>query len=227
VHGTAELPEALATMACHAAQRRLDITIGYELPAQETAAVEAYLASNGDASARQRLLSDNVWRTPFQDGRTSRGVFGLIETARQLAQSGAHIHFVATDSIEHADRERFMAERLAEARQARPRDLMLVAGGMNHMWSHGSPPGAGNHLEANGIHVVSLKATANGGTQWQCSGGKCVYDYPDVPVDEGATAHVRLPSALGQPLFDGELYLGRVHAAEPAAEPPAGGWKMM
>jgi hypothetical protein len=142
-----------------------------------------------------------------------------------------------------------MAKHIAEVLEKRPNDLVLAAGGMNHMWKYRFNPGGQNHtpqsgigcyLERDGLKVTSLKMTTNGGTQWQCGGGKCIHEYREVyecfhhypaasecifeSKDEGPGRHMSLYQHPHDG-FEGELYLGRVHASEPAAEPPPGGWQ--
>jgi hypothetical protein len=225
VHGTTELPGALATLACQAAQRRLSVTVGYELPSSENPRLEAYLRSAGTANDRRVLLSGPAWRRRVQDGTTSRGVFELIEFGRRLRGAGAKITIVGLESP--GDKDRMMAENLVRAQNERPTDFLIAAGGMNHMWKlAGDLTGAGYYLQEGGVPATALRMTASGGTQYQCSGGKCIYPYPDPPVQGGPTQRVRLYGQVRDG-FDGELYLGPVTASAPAAEPPPGGWQMM
>jgi hypothetical protein len=230
VHGTEQVPQWAGDLVCLALKKKLSVTVSLEMDSDETPRLAAYLRSPGTPADRARVLAGRFWSAPFQDGRSSRAVFALLERLRRFAAAGLPVRVLADDvptGLPH-NRDEYMAHVLHEERFLHPNDLILAVGGMNHMWTLAEPPhrGAGYHLESWGVPVTPLRVLASGGKHWQCGGGECIWDIEIPSEPRGPHAFVEmLPERRNG--FDGVLYLGKVTPSEPAAEPPKGGWQRL
>lgn len=230
IHGTEQVPQWAGDLVCLALQKKLSVTVSLEMDSDETPRLVAYLRSPGKPADRARLLAGRFWNVPFQDGRSSRAVFALLERLRRFAAAGLPVRVLADDvptGLPH-NRDEYMAHVLHEERELHPSDLLLAVGGMNHMWTLSEFPhrGAGYHLESWGVPVTPLRVMASGGKHWQCGGGECIWDIEIRSESRGPRVFVEMYPERRQG-FDGTLYVGNVTPSEPAADPPKQGWQKL
>ena len=137
LHGTVEAPALVATLAA----RLLDsgaLTVALEIPAQDQARLDAYLASDGSTRAQRALLDGEFWqRAPERsDGRRSRAMFALIEQLRLLRSTHPELRLLAFDDTGFFDqtrsRDALMSDALRAAHAAHPEAKLLVLTGNYH-----------------------------------------------------------------------------------------------
>jgi hypothetical protein len=182
-HGTAESPGFVGDLACLAEKAGRPVTVALEIPVDEDARVQTFLASAGSEADRQALLSGPFWQDQYQDGRRSQAMLGLIDSLRKLrnrSNGAAPLHVVLLDSpgiVKDAGiRDRAMAERLKTATAQRPKDLFLVlTGNIHNRLARGVPWDA--KYEPMGfvlsqsepkLRLTSLDVSYGGGTAWSC-----------------------------------------------------------
>jgi hypothetical protein len=241
MHGTAEAPALVADVACWALRRGASLRVGLEMPHQETAATEVYLASAGGEEDRERLLAGPFWQREYQDGRSSEAIADLIEELRRLKAAGQPVTVTLFDSSESADsgqeRDREMAKRLTQAARSHPSDVLLVLSGNLH--ARLKP---GNQVDSNykplgylvrqalpDRTILALDFTSAGGSAWICISAEpkdCQAIELRGQGDEGERRLTLFehPDVKG---FDGSYYVGAMSASPPAVpqapapEPPA------
>ena len=231
IHGTEQAPAFVAGVACAALAKGLPVTVGLEIDRPEDAAFQAYLASDGGAEARRALLASPTWTREEQYGLGSRAMLGLVDRLRELAAGPGELRLVLIDRHEPQDeRDRAMAERLAEASEARPGDFVVVlTGNLHNRLTRGTPWNA--ELEPMGYQLVRLRPEARivsldmahpGGTAWVCFPGPprdCGVKELSGPEDAtGRTGIELLDDAAGKP-FSGRYFTGPITASEPALPP--------
>jgi erythromycin esterase-like protein len=216
MHGSQQIPRAVAALSCAAARRKLAVTVALEQPVEDAGALEAF--ARGAAP-----LKTEFWTRPYQDGRSSKAMLRLLEDLRALRRSGARIR-VAPFDPHPADsklRDGQMAERLAALRKERPADLFLVlSGNLHNRLTVGVPWDAeyrpmGWHLAQAGVRVVSLDAAYKTGTTWMCEtpDAKSCGPHPVRGKDRGEKPSVQLD---GSGPYNGSLYVGALRASPPA-----------
>jgi hypothetical protein len=130
-HGTAETPQLFADLACVASAKG-PLIVGLEMEANQQAPLDAFLASDGSAAARQAWRRAKHWQ--LRDGRGSIAMWAMIDRLRQLKAAGrdlmaiAFMHQAAT--VE--GRERAMADAWRAALEARPDARLLILIGSVH-----------------------------------------------------------------------------------------------
>ena len=198
LHGTREAPAFLADLSCLAAGRGLRVVVLLEVSVEEEGAFARYLASDGTASDRQRLLATPFWQTEHPDGRSSLAMADLLERMRRLARAGYRVEVRGLNVADpHQDGNRGMADRVLKARKEVPGALLVALAGNNHTrvgpfdsGSHRGPhQSMGEHLrEASLPGLVSLDMTAAPGTFW---GNLGIPGHPSVsrPGPRAAAVH--------------------------------------
>ena len=231
IHGTAESPEAVASLACLALERGLDVTVALELPVEDTELVRAFL-SGGEASS---LLASAFWARAYQDGRTSEAMLELLTTLREL-----DLDVILIDRPSKGrGRDRFMAEQLAHHITGAP-DRMVIAltGNLHNRLTVGTR--FDENYEPMGFlltsmrperRIISLRITHGGGSAWVCTGSETSDCGPrELDGREGSPkSSLRpfrdspglelLPDTDGGP-FSGHLYVERITASPPAHRQP-------
>ena len=181
VHGTAEAPAFTARLACEAAQRG-PVTIGLEIPRDEQARIDAYVASGG-GDARAALLASDFWTREYQDGRSSEAMLALLESLRVLRTGGADVRVLAFDiptrPVGSAEgRDEAMAQAVLADRAAHPaRSMVLLTGNLHARRQAGLPPvpemvPMTSVLLAAVPDLVSFDMAAGPGTYWVCTGSQ-------------------------------------------------------
>ncbi|MCU0687099.1 MAG: hypothetical protein MUF34_33445 [Polyangiaceae bacterium] len=199
MHGTREIPRFVGELT-RAAVRRAPVTLALEMPPGATQAIDAYLASDGSAAARARVLGDAWWREDYQDGRRSVAMLDLIETVRALRQGGAAVELL-----------RFGVTFLVYVGN-------LHAARREVSWKKGFRWMAGRMADA-GLAFTSLAPRYTEGTAWICRDAEAAHcGVSFVGSPHASAAGLRLePSADGN--YDGWFGVGPIGASPPAAKP--------
>ena len=214
VHGSAEIPQLLWSMACNFARAGAPIVVGMEIPSLEQAGIDRYLASSGSAGDRKQLLDGAFWSSEFKDGRSSEAVFGLIERIRAARHRGVSIDFQAVvDSTPGGDYDAAIARGIERVR-GRNRDAVLIVSAGNNHTRVDTVAAAGGILRQRGISFTSLDVVTGGGTVWGCGDGCKVHDF-DSGHAPSRTWHVDMTPIAGR-IWDGTIFIGRVSASPPA-----------
>ena len=79
IHGTEESPAFFGDAACAALARGAAVTAALEIPREERARIDAFLASAGTPDDRRALLAGAFWRRGYQDGRSSRATAAFLD----------------------------------------------------------------------------------------------------------------------------------------------------
>jgi hypothetical protein len=130
-HGTAETPSLFADLACVASANG-PLIVGLEMEADQQAALDAFLASDGSTAAKQAWRRAKHWR--LRDGRGSIAMWMMIERLRQMKAEGRDLSAIAfmhpASTIE--GRERAMADAWRAALDARRDARLLILVGSVH-----------------------------------------------------------------------------------------------
>lgn len=232
MHGTAQAPEVVGRIACHAAARTPDIVVilGLEITSDNQPPVDAFLASDGAQPAVTALLQSPHFTSDMKDGRSSQGMLGLLESVRGWRAAGAVIEVVCFDAgpgvaETPAQRDAAMAKTLIAAHRARPGSTLVVLSGNIHNrtvpgvpWDAAYVP-MGVHMREAFPQLVSLDFRSAGGTFWACMGEpggevRCGVAQSQ-GEDRGPDPLVDVHDVRDKG-FDGVLYVGTTTASEPA-----------
>lgn len=172
-HGTEQAPRLFGTLVCGVSRRR-PVNVFLELRADSTAAVQAYIESDGSGPARQAFLANDIWDPRYADGRNSRAMFDLVEFLRRLRQAGAPIRVFSTQPDYSTLQPQFYSElgraddwaRLAVA-HSEGVNLVLVGtvhGALRDNDELGFPPAAAHLRPAD---VLAIGPAPEGGAHWE------------------------------------------------------------
>lgn len=227
LHGTREEPAFFGDLACLASAGHRPVIVAVEEDAAGQPAIDLYMRSNGETSAREALLSDPIWHGSMQDGRASQAYSSLFERLWLLTRAGRLRRVVAFKALpskiiapEDGDSQgnRGMAEVLAAAGRSAPGALVLVLTGNTHgrkapvVLSDRSFRPAAALLPPS--QTVSIASSEEGGTAWNCRSNACG------PHPIPRAAHHRRSVALAPGLdrdFDGVAYMGTTVTPSPPA----------
>ncbi|MFP2932737.1 hypothetical protein ACLESO_47845 [Pyxidicoccus sp. 3LG] len=241
--GSREAPAVVGNMACQTAELGLPVVLGLSIPRTEQERLDRYLASPGTPADQDALLEGRFWQRPYQDGRSSRAIFDLIDRVRALRAAGLRVTLVAydTDLFQGSGRDAVLAQVWSQRRAAHQDEVHIILAGNTHTrtvtgtpWDRDFKPMA-HHLK--GGHLVVLELSYAQGTRWGCDlnrAGKLQCGYVGaMPSDRvaapaGLTPYIRRfesPTAEG---YDGLLYVGELTPSLPAiskdlAPPPPSG----
>lgn len=173
LHGTAESPALVGRVVCAYSEAE-PVALGLELPATEQEPIDDYLASNGDAAARERLLSGPFWL--HDDGRSSRAMFGLIRYVRGLKQHGlpvAVFTLIPARRGNTADDNPDIARTIRAFHHEHPKTRIVALMGNLHAGQAKVSP-FGQTLTPAGyllrdLHPTSILITHPAGTIWACT----------------------------------------------------------
>lgn len=233
LHGTAEMPAAVASLACAATARGLTVAVGLEIPQSEQARIDRYIAGE---SARDELLAGDFWQREYQDGRSSAAMADLLGALRTLRARSPSLRVVALDVPEPpAERDRAMATRLAAvydalAPSAPATFVVTLTGNLHNRLTRGNPFDPAS--ESMGYlfrrdrplaSVRSLLLSYADGTAWTCTSA-AVADCGERPLQGKPPRDIgiRLGEGSADAPFSGELFLGPIHASLPAVPRPGG-----
>jgi uncharacterized protein (TIGR02246 family) len=220
MHGTREMPAAVADLACMAVEHKLPVTVALEIPPDDGEAIERYFIS-GDRAA---LLAREHWRRAYQDGRSSQGMLALVDRLRRLRQSGARLRVIGFDARGAAGqaRDAVMADAFAAAWRAQPGDVTVgLVGNVHNRVTVGVPWDAaykpmGWYLAQQKIALTSLRATWATGKAWSCDDAAASSCGPHDFAGKGTGPAPTLTLASKDATVHGTLYVGAISAAPPA-----------
>jgi hypothetical protein len=220
VHGTNEMPAEFLRLVCSALRRGQAVSVGLEM-FDPDGALQAYMASSGDAAARQALLAGRHWNG-MRDGRSSLAWLGMIESLRRMRASGLSMNvFVLNDLSFKGSYDQVMAARLRQEHAAHPEALILsYTGNVHSMLKAVAPfPATIGSLLAD-LEPVSIVLGSEAGQSWFCRGaGECgPGDWPAPP--EHGPLHTARPSPRTG-VYTLQLNVGRITASPPAVPVPA------
>ena len=182
IHGTAESPAFLIDLLCHALRAGRSVSVGLEIPIEETDRVDTFLASAGAEPDRARFLQSPFWDDAYQDGRRSRAMLGVFDTLRRWRAAGHVVRVGLLDAMDlaarPAERDRTMGQRLAALHTQDPEGVVVaLLGNVHSRVERGSPwskeyEAAGFHL-SRALRDVRLTALdlsrVAGGSAWFCT----------------------------------------------------------
>jgi hypothetical protein len=243
MHGTEETPALVEQVVGHWTReksqqgKQVKIIVALEYPQSDAAALASYLASDGGPKAAGQLMAAAFWRRPFQDGRSSHGMFALIESMRLRIRAGDDIQVAPFDQTEaqasaKGSRDLDMANNLRAVLAAHPTARVIALMGNFHArkqdgasWNPGYRFMAG-HLKD--LSPFSVNVDARQGAYWACF-GPTPADCKVVPFGHDASKHKALglqrdadTKAVG---YDLALMLDQFSPSLPAVRPRAEGSK--
>jgi hypothetical protein len=203
-------------------------TVGLEISSFEQARLNEFIASNGSAADRTRLMNGAFWlrSSDGQDGRSSEAMFRLVERIRQWKQHGMDVDVLALDAPTHNQqtRDSAMAETVRSAILQRPeRQYILMVGDVHAQKIKGAPwdslyePMA-YQLRNEQPFVIDMQS-GKGGTAWVCTEalhGCGIFRYPSPQHPDSATHPVFRPLVETSDKFDAQLILPGTTASPPA-----------
>jgi hypothetical protein len=229
--GTREAPEVVGNVVCQAAELGLPVALGLAIPRDEQARLDRYLASPGAPADQDTLLESRFWHRPYQDGRSSRAIFDLIDRVRAMRAAGLRVTLVPYDTnTSHASaRDTEQARVWLARRAAQPKELHIVLAGNTHTrlvrgapWDKDFTP-MGYHLKDGKVLVLELSYAQ--GTRWGCDlnrAGKLACGFIGAtPSDAvaalpGQSPYIRRLDGLSKDGYHGLLYVGELTPSLPA-----------
>ncbi|HSP78175.1 MAG TPA: hypothetical protein VLQ93_06580 [Myxococcaceae bacterium] len=224
MHGTQEAPAFTTRLACHAAAAGQSVRVGLEIPVEEQARIDAFLASEDGAT--QPLTAGEFWTGAFTDGRSSEAMLQALVRLRELKRSGLPLQVVAFDTGGKG-REEGMSEKLRQERAQAPQDTFIVLTGNLHArrtvgtpWDPNRRNMANQLLESEPA-LVTLDMAYLDGSTWACM-GKEVADCKEHSLrakyaEDAAIPSITLRKDGPDAPYDGVYGVGPVHASPPAA----------
>ncbi|WP_164016940.1 hypothetical protein [Pyxidicoccus trucidator] len=241
--GSREAPAVVGNVVCQSAGTGLPVVLGLSIPRTEQERLDRYLASPGAPADQDALLEGRFWQRPYQDGRSSRAIFGLIDHVRAMRAAGLRVTLVAydTDTARASERDAELAKVWAQRRKAHPDEVHIVLAGNTHTrtvsgtpWDRDFTPMA-HHLKEGLLVVLELGYAQ--GTRWGCDlnrAGKLQCGYIGATPSErvaappGQSAYIQRFETPTDEGFHGLLYVGELTPSLPAiskdlAPPPPTG----
>ena len=180
LHGTREMPQLVQELIQAYVAQGARVHLGLELPATENARLATYLASNGNAAARQALLTTSYWRTAGtpHDGRRNEDTLSLIEAMRVLRAQGRDVQVFGFDQVLPAAqagtgaRDVAMADALRAHHATLPSDgrLLVLTGNVHAMRTQPEglpwPPMTALLLD---LQPYAVRVDARSGQAWGCT----------------------------------------------------------
>jgi hypothetical protein len=223
-------PMFAVDLACRIATAGRPVALALEVPMEEQARIDAFLASRGAPADRAELLRGAFWRREFQDGRSSQARAEMLDAVRELRTRGVALRVIAIDNETLGDgRDAHMAQALLAARRAGETQVLLV--GNLHMRTR---PGAewdptkvwaGVDLREKVPDLVALDNRTTGGSVWICTGGQpkdCGLQKISGEWTTGTTQEwgIRLYGASDAHGIDGVFEIGSATPSGPAVAAP-------
>ena len=233
IHGTVESPAFVANAACLALRTGLPVTVALEIPREEQARVETFLASAGSDTDRAALLDSSFWQDAYQDGRRSQAMLSLLDEIRRLHRGGHPVRVKLIDRLDpragSQERDRWMGEALVEAFEETPGGVVLsLTGNVHSRITRGTPwiadydPAGFVLVTARpDLRVTSLDVAYANGTAWTCTSAEAsscqVRTLRGVGDAQGGRVVVHPEVTNGH---SGVYHVGTLTASPPAALTP-------
>jgi hypothetical protein len=214
MHGNAESPKIFADAVCLTAQAA-PVVVALEQGEDNQPSIDRFLASEGNEQDLAEFRSAPMWNQAFKDGRSSKAMFAMFETLRQLHQVGrvskvvAYMPLLAERPASTETWEAINAVSIIRGSHAGSTTLVLtgnVHASLSRVpWGDKYLPMAG-HLPQ--PLTVALDITGNGGETWACTGEPVACG----PIRNGRESDVFergvTLSAEEDGRFSGVVYLG-------------------
>ncbi|MES2106664.1 MAG: hypothetical protein V4634_21775 [Pseudomonadota bacterium] len=237
LHGTNEIPGFVSGLACSILREGKPLIVGLESPASNQLALNAYMDSDGGEAARAALKSSKFGE--MNDGRSSRAIFGLVESMRQLRRAGANVAVAGIDISEGAvpeplfkgepvwrgERDAVMAHNIeSRARVNKDHTILVLAGSLHVSRLKGAPWNPDyeptGYLLQQRLPLYSIAfAFPSGGSYWMC---RRVSGSGPVPQDADLVCGMNTASQGQARIDDGDfntwVSLGMVSASVPMRE---------
>ena len=231
VPGTNEGPAFVEALTCIVLSYGLEATVGLQIPNSESDGVDSFLLSDGEARARDELLTGPFWASEVPDGRQSAAMFELLEALRRHIDRGAQIDVVLLDGTPAINRDATMASRLLDAiEDSSDRVAIVLTGNVHSSVALGAdldpshePMGYLIEQAAVDRTVVAIDMRYSNGSAWVCRDGGCgpvalAGNATNSPQLGDAVAIVDLVAGPAAHGFHGTYYVGDLSPAEPATE---------
>jgi hypothetical protein len=241
--GSREAPAVVGNVVCQMAESGMPVVLGLSIPTTEQERLDRYLASPGAPVDQDALLEGRFWTRPYQDGRSSRAIFDLVDRVRAMRAAGLRVTLVAydTDTAWASERDAALAKVWTQRRKAHPDEVHIILAGNAHtrtvtgtLWDRDFTPMA-QHLKKGRLVVLEMSFAQ--GARWGCDldrAGKLQCGYIGTTPTERVAAHpgqspyiqrFESPTEEG---FHGLLYVGELTPSLPAtskaqAPPPPSG----
>ena len=225
VHGTWEVPQVVANHVCSLLAKGRRVQLVLEIGADEQGRIDAYMMSSGRLADQQSLLKGGFWSRPLvdgrsvQDGRASKAMLALLESARRLAlQTGLLSVIAAAAHAAHQDPDETIADSIRAAVGSRPTSTVVALMGNVHASGAKCTPWDSN-FEGVGYRLRDLKPVTvdtrhSGGTAWVCTNDGCA-EKPLFAVQRDREQQIGYGQSLSAG-FAWSLMVGRVTASPPA-----------
>jgi len=226
LHGLEGIPVFAIDLACRLASSGKPVLLALEIPRQEQARIDAFLASKGGVADEAALLDGAFWRRVFQDGRSSRARLAMLEAARKLRADGLPLRVAAVDdaSVPPTARDEAMASGLLAARKP-GETALLLAGDLHARTKPGAPwdpkiVWAGVLLRAKEPKLVSLVNRFLSGSAWLCMSNDATGCGIKSVKGAGVAAGFRIERFVATDSIghDGAFEIGPATASLPARE---------
>ncbi|MBZ4421514.1 hypothetical protein [Myxococcus sp. RHSTA-1-4] len=234
--GSREAPAVVGDVVCEAAEAGHAVALGLSIPHEEQERIDRYLVSAGTPVDQDALLEGHFWRRPYQDGRSSRAVFDLIDRVRAMRELGLRVSLVAYDTEEAraSERDAVLADVWLKRHAARPEEVLIVLAGNTHVrtvtgvpWDQDFTPMAHHLRSLPTLRVLELGYAP--GKRWGCGldnrsmlDCRIVGAIPDARVADhpGLSPYVRFYPSPTEEGYQGLLFVGPLTASFPALQPP-------
>lgn len=221
-HGTVEMPDLAADIACHAARAKRQVTVALEQDESNQLAIDTFLSSDGGAAARATFLESPMWNGKFQGGLSSQAMMALIDRLRTMRQAGQVKRVIAIDPhvfVNSAERNKAMAAKL-KALRPKDRDLVVVLIGSVHARKGMVGQSPTRYAATAGLlparQTKSFLILSNGGSAWVCTK---VCGATPINQEHDAKRGVTLKKTQDG-LYDGLIDLGSSATVSPPAKRP-------
>lgn len=219
IHGTVESPALVASLAC-ALSKETSIAVGLEIPKSDQPLIDSYLSSRGGPKDKVLLLSSYFWGKG-RDGRSSKAMFDLIETIRDLNRRGRGIAVFAFDWQPNSALERnvALADGIRSYVVAHPEKTIIVLTGNIHAMKQDRGSGKDLLIPSGkllaDLEPISVELATPSGNSWMCIPGCGIHNIPKGKTDS-------LPAGIGPGRFGGYDFTFRLPSTT-ASTPAVGG----
>jgi hypothetical protein len=227
LHGTVESPAFVDALTCTALSNGYSVVVGLEIPDDETAGVQQFLASDGGAEATAQVLAGRFWSSEFADGRQSTAMFELLDALRRRVDDGAAVDVVLLDASGVTDRDAAMADHLVDAFDARPDGVAItLTGNFHNRRTRRDDYEPMGYLVARTLGdgaVRALDVSYTGGAAWTCSqdqtcGPRSFDGNADSSEHQDGSFAVELFTRPTTDGFDGVYFVGELTPSAPASK---------
>lgn len=232
LHGTEETPAFVLSVVRRLA-RAQDVALALEIPQQEQARIDAFLASDGGPDARAALLAGTFWQPQDErsDGRRSEAGVALLDAIRRERGNNA-IRVVAIDDegflAEGTDRRDGLAARMVDLRDHSDTEAVVVLLGNYHARRNAPSrvrtedgvlldPPVPTVARIRNTAITSVEVAACEGAFWTCTGQDRPCGVVDQPVRCTGLTAPTLTALTGEGRdYDARVMLPRLTPSAPA-----------